>query len=124
MPESTRRSIGDKLILLGAHLNAHPELPVANVDVASRVLTVQLSNDETAGLQAWAATLTDVTWKSADFRTDIKGEPSSHPTWHAYLYGELAQVRMHVWCGISADFAVSAVDVIVKLTESTAAVSA
>lgn len=123
MSESTRRSIGDKLLILGAHLNAHPELRVANVDFA-RVLTVQLSNGETAALQAWAATLTDVTWEAADFRTDAKGEPQSNPTWHAYLYGDLAQLRMHVWCGIPAAFADSTDGVIAKLSESTTAVSA
>lgn len=119
--QSTRRSIGDKLMILGVHLNAHPELP-QSINVRTGYdhgeLVIQLDNNSVSGLHAWVSTLTDVTWAARDFR-DPKW---SSPSWHVFVSGQIAVMPVEVWCGIPGDYADTAGAVIAKLTESTVGV--
>lgn len=118
--ESTRRSIGDKLLILGAHYNTHPELP-ESVNIKQGLdgqLDVQLDNDAIAGLHAWVSTLTAVTWVAKDFR-DPKW---SRVSWHVHASGHAGVLPVAVWCSIPGDYADTSDAVIAKLTESTVGV--
>jgi hypothetical protein len=121
----TRRSIGDKLLILGAHLNANPELP-ESINISQGFdgeLVVHLDNDAISGLRAWVSTLIEVTWKAQDFR-DPKWSSAS---WHVFASGTIAVLPVSVlpvsvWSGIPGDYADTADAVIAKLTESTVGV--
>lgn len=117
--QSINRSTGDKLLILGAHYNAHPELPESiNIDSDSDGnLSVQLDNGAITGVLAWTATMADVTWRADDFR-DTKW---SRPLWHVFALGIIASMPVVVWLGIPGDYADTAEAVIAKLTESAVA---
>lgn len=111
--QSIKRSLGDKLLILGAHCNAHPELPepaYLRPDYEDE-LSVQLS-DGSSALLAWASTLTGVTWKAGDFR-DPKWQQKS---WHVYASGAIATMPVTAWGAIPGDYADTAEAVIAKLT--------
>lgn len=113
--QSTRRSIGDKLLILGAHYNAHPELAQSSLHLTESIhgeLVVQVDN--VAELHAWVSTLTDVTWAARDFRDPKWGSPS----WHVHASGQIGVMPVDVWCAAPGDYADTADAVIAKLTES------
>lgn len=113
--QSTRRTSGDKLILLGAHLNAHPELSdFANVCHRQSGLEVQLSSGKAPLLPVWASTLTEVNWSARDY-----GKDTDEPYWGIFVRAELVSMPIEVWSTVPLDYAQDAEAIVARVSALT-----
>lgn len=108
--ESTRRSIGDKLLILGAHYNAHPELPGFVLMLGNGSgLEFRILPECAPLLSMWAGTLSDVRWTAEEIRQE-------DPVWSVSVHGSMATMPIRVSASVPLDFADTAEAVIAKLT--------
>lgn len=108
--ESINRSTGDKLLILGAHYNTHPELPEFVLMFAGQTgLEFRILPEYAHLLSTWAGTLSDVRWTAEEIH-------QKDPVWSVSVHGSMATMPIRVSASVPPDFADSPDAVIAKLS--------
>lgn len=103
MAETKRRSMTDDLTALVEHILEHQGLPeiVSLRPLAPQGISLHLPTTKSdAGLRAWSATLTDVTWRALDLRKAV-----SAAGWYVHADGLAGELPVSVWAVLPSDYA-------------------
>lgn len=118
-PQPTAYTIGDKLVILGEHLNWNRHLPAEYVTDIPGGLEIHLARRDSSSLSSWALTLSAVEWSAA-----VVGVEESGGFWMVSVRGQIGPMPVHVWTALDLGDADTADTAIAALRSETTVASA